>query len=330
MPYFELYPKSVSLPLAIREEFNNHFVINVLPKLVFSGNSIEIDTEWGPLSVIGHSLDRKENGNISLEITKGYDDPWRDFFVERLLERVMTVVGFALDCPMEPLIRVLFGSVDSCSDEVTASLHAHPPSLNDQEVGRYAAIKAESSCLKPLIYRVIDSVEIINRRAKVPDFVWDSIAISVLLIEKQRYAEIRHLLMVTAVESLISKIIKFRKVPVNIHNKKNESPSFKDRILSVLDHLKIDYEDINGSGNISREIEHRIPSIGSMIYYRNRVTHGGYYADLHNVIELEEASLIARELISILIFSLLGYEGKYYSYVGGKHERYFPSRKQVT
>lgn len=133
--------------------------------------------------------------------------------------------------------------------------------------------------------------------------------------------------MVTAVESLVFKIIRAYGVP-----KKGERPPFKDRILSVLDQMNIDYEDINNTGNISNMIEHRIPSIESMIYYRNAIIHRGYYADIHNEIELEEASLIARELITILIFSLLNYQGKYfsYSYNGGKHERYFPSRKKVT
>ena len=102
MPYFELYSKWARLSLPKAKDYENHFVVNILPKLVFSGNPIEIDTKWGPLSVIGHSTEKKENGNISLEITRGYDDHRRDHFVERLLNRMMTIVSFALDYPMKP------------------------------------------------------------------------------------------------------------------------------------------------------------------------------------------------------------------------------------
>ena len=230
-------------------------------------------------------------------------------------------------------MTIRFGNTYNSSNEVEAYVYTHPPHLSDQDVRRYPAIRPESSCLKPLLDRVVDSVEIINRKAKIPEAVWDSVAVAVLLIEKQKYAEIRHVLMVAAVESLVFKIIKVYDVPIVIRNrKKKKRPSFKDRILSVLDHMNIDYKDINNSGNISDKIEHKIPSIESMIYYRNAIIHEGYYADIHDEIELEEASLIARELITILIFSLLGYQGKYfsYSYDGGKHERHFPSRKQVT
>ena len=59
----------------------------------------------------------------------------------------------------------------------------------------------------------------------------------------------------------------------------------------------------------------------SLVNLRNKIVHSGVLPD---DVDIWESIILVRELITRILLSEIGFEGRYCCYIGGLHDRDFP------
>ena len=71
--------------------------------------------------------------------------------------------------------------------------------------------------------------------------------------------------------------------------------------------------------------------IGAAIDSRNGIVHAGrYYVAGEQLPDLGEHVCVVREIVTRIVFSSIGYEGRYISRLGGYHHTVFPPVDEPT
>ena len=91
------------------------------------------------------------------------------------------------------------------------------------------------------------------------------------------------------------------------------------RIDTMLAEMKISCNDIEAD------------KIKKLVDLRNKIVHESYTPKNEKEDdELWEAILLSREILVRVVFSMLGFKGTYFCYLGGAHLREFPSCQRIN
>ena len=269
---------------------------------------IILQTEAGQVGIIGASKLAEHSqitGAMSVEAPAGSDyQRWRPT-AYRLLERLHLVLAFARGAPLPIPIEECFKGK---FEKLTFNGSDH---------------KFHSDMMPPLEHLLLESFvsSVMPAVEKMAKERWNTLSTGIggWLISSE-YHEVGLLTAITALESIMhnflkAKILKGKKCKCHPNHKQ---PPLACRINMMLSEMEISRKDIEAD------------KIKEPATLRNKIVHRSHTPKKEKEDdEIWEAILLSREVLVRVVFSMLGFKGTYFCYLGGRHRRAFPACQRI-
>ena len=292
---------------------------------------VRVGAEFGSIVVWGATRTTATDKITGLIAAKGPDGcqpmSWRES-AEHMLEHLCSVLGFARGALLPTPISEFYEG-----DTVEVTFH--------ETGGGYA------SMMPPLPHLDLGPVvEAAVKNIKAVDDYRDAFEIAVgWLLVPTTFEEVRFLAGMTALESLTSRLLEKSQTLIL---GSSESKKFAKRVRALVDEQDFDDSTKAAIKEKVSELNRRsfVQKIGvllerrqvartliddaeltRLVSLRNPIVHEGAAREDEALLP---SILIIREIVVRLVFSMLRFDGTYWSYIGGRHRRRFPDCKPIN
>ena len=274
-------------------------------------------TRLGVVTVYGNpdkSNQQTLTGGIELEESKKHFSSCWEKKAEEQLDRMLTLMSFANGEKLS-LNMVQFYNKDTA--EVTIF-------SNDKKITPNAYPPIDHQFFEQFLKAAVQTIE----DKEIDDDKWSAITRSInIMLSGSIYDE---LILVSQVIALVT----LERAYIDLDTKFKKDKSIKNNRASLMEQmtglLSNDKWRINESLIEDKQNQaSNVDAVKHVQRIRDEVTHRGksYHIDEEDA-ELHDSIILLREIFNRIILSILGYQGSYFCYVGGKHIRSFPDFEQ--